>query len=190
MGTLALVLVVVFSVQATAVSQAVVYKNEGCGHCGPYLVELKAALTELGVTNIVEKEFVNDLQVREELARLQESFNVPFTMQGHMVAVVDGKYLFEGHVPVEKVKTFLQSPSSEKMVVYLDSMTGQPEPYSLMNEKGKVKECKAEQQIAECATSGNVVSEGGQTATSGGIPTWVVAALVVLVPLFVIFKFG
>ncbi len=183
---LAVVMVaVLLPLQASAASTALVYKNEGCGHCGPYLVELKAALAGLGITDVTEKEFVNDQAIRRELALLQESFNVPLTMQGHMVTLVDGKYLFEGHVAVDKVKEFLKNPPAEKMVVYLDSMSGQPEPYSLMTENGEVKQCSADQQVTECAENNG---PGEKTGTD--YSSWVFAALIVLVPAALIIKFG
>lgn len=190
-----LVAAIVFSafIVGASASQAVIYKNEACGHCGPYLERLLPALKAAGITDVVEKDFVNDVNVRSELAKLQESFNVPLTMQGHMLTIIDGKYLLEGHIPVDKVSSFLKNPPAGRLVVYLDSMTGEALPYSVLTEDGQVKQCAADQEIQACASSSSSEGSGSiPSAASGGIifPPWFAAALVVLVPLGLIIKFG
>ncbi|MBU1197461.1 hypothetical protein KJ765_03010 [Candidatus Micrarchaeota archaeon] len=183
---LVLVLAVVGLSAQVEASQVTIYKNAGCGHCGPYLVDLKDALTEIGLTDIVEKEFINDAAVRKELALLQESFSVPLTLQGHMVTVVDNQYLFEGHVPADKVKVFLKNPVPEKMVVFRDSMSGEPEPFIVMTENGEIKNCEAVQEIIDCARQSVTLAGTPQTADYAG---WALVLLIVTVPLGLILKF-
>lgn len=176
-------------------SSVVVYKNEACGHCGPYLAELKPALAALGIADYTEKEIINDQNNRAELARLQESFGVPFTMQGHMVVNVDDKYLFEGHVPVKLVTDFLKNDASkyERMVVTQDSMDPNSQSYYMLGKDNKVEECSTEQSIAQCyENGGKVVGTVSAPAPAGGLQWWQIAfvGLIVIVPLSLIFAFG
>ncbi len=46
---------------------ATIYKNEYCGHCGPYLNELKNLFTQLGIS-FSEVSVVSDQNARVELA--------------------------------------------------------------------------------------------------------------------------
>jgi hypothetical protein len=176
-------------------SSVVVYKNEACGHCGPYLAQLKPALAGLGITDYAEKEIINNQNNRAELARLQERFGVPFTMQGHMVVNVDGKYLFEGHVPMKLITDFLRNDASkyDRMVVTQDSMDPNSPTYYLLSKDNKVAECPAEQGIAQCFESGGkVVGAVSTQVPSAGLAWWQIAfvGLIVIVPLSLIFAFG
>lgn len=134
--------------------QAVIYKNEACGHCTAYISSLYKTLESAGIKQIEIKDFLGDPSIRTEVSSIQSKFEVPVEMQGHLVTLVDGKYLFEGHFPQELMKKFLLEDAQNygKLVVTQDSM-GQAESYFHL-ENGKVVECPINQPISECTKNG------------------------------------
>src|SRR3989344_4922315 len=118
-----LVFLIAFSSLAFAQS-AVIYKNESCGHCTPYLNSLRELLESNGFP-IIEKDFVNDLDARVEVVQLHQKNNIPVELQGHMVTVLNGSLILEGHVPMQTIEEVLQKYPSKnfpKIVIYEDSM--------------------------------------------------------------------
>lgn len=120
-------LIVLTGLASASGSQAIIYENEACGHCQEYLTQLTAGLASIGYTNLDVRHLINNESVRGELYSLQQSMNVPLSMQGHLVIAIDGKYLFEGHVPVALVEDFLVNKASKYpkgIVVTQDLMLG------------------------------------------------------------------
>lgn len=146
--------VLVAGVSAYSPQSAVIYKNEACGHCTAYISTLHDALNSMGVS-VETKDFLNDPQARGEVAELQRRFKVPFEMQGHLLTIIDGKYLFEGHFPPELMKKFLTEDAQDydSLVVTQDSM-GQASSYFHLKD-GKVLECPINQPISECDHNGS-----------------------------------
>ncbi|GEM_PF-3523679 len=106
--------------------RVLIYKNDACAHCAPYLGELLPVLEKLGYKDVKIIDFINNKTARADLANLQEKFGVPLQLQGHMVVNVEGKYLFEGHVPVDMIEDFVAGASEkdEGTVFIQDKMSG------------------------------------------------------------------
>src|SRR3989338_3282896 len=144
--------------------KAVIYKNEACGHCEIYLQEFKNFLQLHGYTDIEEKLMINDPAIREEVARLNSERSIPLEMQGHMVTVIDGSLVLEGHVPIPILEGFFEEFSGKpfpQMVVLQDSMLSfaELESYKIMDEKG-IRECSIEKGVVDCAgLKGKTVSQ-------------------------------
>ena len=142
---------------------AVIYKSESCGHCTPYVEKLVPLLEGNGFSDIQVKDFINDPQARAEVAQIQNDFNVPLEMQGHMLTLLDGKYLFEGHVQLPVIERFLREEKGnfEKIVVTQDSMDENSPQYLLLGSSsdGSVKQCSSAQSVGECSTQGSASTE-------------------------------
>lgn len=131
---------------------AIIFKNESCGHCTPYLQELRQFLQEKGF-QVSEKDFVNDFEARIEVVQLHQKNNVPVQLQGHMVTVINENLILEGHVPIDKIQeVFDKYPLQNfpKLLIYQDSMSNAPEPYAMMVD-GKIVQCSAESKVSECS---------------------------------------
>ncbi|HLC37834.1 MAG TPA: hypothetical protein VJI71_00080 [Candidatus Norongarragalinales archaeon] len=142
---------------------AVIYKSESCGHCTPYIEKLYPLLQQNGFQDIQVKDFINDQQARAEVAQIQKDFNVPLEMQGHMLTLLDGKYLFEGHVQLQVLEKFLQSERQDfsRVVVTQDSMDENSPQYLLLGSfpDGSVKQCSSAQSVGECSKQGSASTE-------------------------------
>ncbi len=135
---------------AYAPQSAIVYKNEACGHCTSYISSLYQTLDSIGVKQIEIKDFLSDQEARGDVASIQDKFKVPVELQGHLLTVVDGKYLFEGHFPLELMKKFLvdEAQDFDSLVVTQDSM-GDVDSYFHLKD-GVIQECPISQPISEC----------------------------------------
>lgn len=127
-----------------------IYKNEGCGHCVMYLDELMGMLERNGYDDVLIKDYMSDDQARKEVVAIQERFSVPLSMQGHLLVLVDDKYLFEGHVPTDLIEGYLKDPKGS-LVVTQDSMDKAASYQMLMD--GKAHTCSIDTPIAQCAQS-------------------------------------
>lgn len=85
-----------FTGAALAGSEVLVYKSPYCGCCEKWVAHMEAA----GFT--VETRNENDM------GAIKAKFGVPHNMASCHTAVVDGKYLVEGHVPADQVKRMLE----------------------------------------------------------------------------------
>lgn len=135
-----------------ASASALIYKNQGCGHCGPYVEELVAMLEKNGRSDYVVKDFMSDSAARAEMVAIQEKFGVPLQMQGHMLVLIDDRYLFEGHVPAQLIESYLKN-SDKPVVVTQDKMSGATDYQMLMN--GKIETCDINELIQECDGHGS-----------------------------------
>ncbi|MEM4254758.1 MAG: hypothetical protein QXR53_00315 [Candidatus Norongarragalinales archaeon] len=148
-------------ISAYSPQNAVIYKNEACGHCSSYILSLYKFLESAGVKQIEVKDFLGDVQARREVAELQERFAVPFEMQGHLLTIVDGKYLFEGHFPLDVMDKFLREEAQDysSLVVTQDSMEKVSSYFHLKD--GNVLECPIAQPISECSHNRRQSQSGG-----------------------------
>ena len=125
---------------AIAEQQAVIYKNEACGHCGFYLKDLRAFFESRNI-NYTEMSIVNDFNARRELDNATKEFDIPPEMQGHM-AVRIGNLMLEGHIPISIIEEqFQKYPDFDfpKTVIYQDSMAEVIENYKILQD-GDIKE--------------------------------------------------
>ena len=109
---------------AFAQNTAVVFKNEGCGHCNMYLEGLRAFLKENGFS-VDEKNFINDASARQEWLLLHQEKNIPVELQGHLVTAINGNFILEGHVPLRIVKEVFEKYPARNfpdIVLYQDRM--------------------------------------------------------------------
>lgn len=184
MGYMLVVTMALLALSVAEAKSALIYKNEACGHCGPYLAKLVPMLERNGYS-VQQKEFINDESARAELALLKERFSVPIQLQGHMSAVIDEKYLLEGHVPLSVVSGLLESDAPAGLVVIQDSMNeGEVGEYQVLL-GGKVSACSVERGILECIGEGS----GAGVAGNGAKFDWniALAAAIAIVPIGIIF---
>lgn len=136
-------------------NKAFIYKNEACGHCTPYLLELNNFLIDAGF-KVEEKEVINDVANRAELMQLIEKNKIPQELQGHMMIFINDNLILQGHVPTKLLEDyFLQYPTFKfpYTIIYQDSMdhgNTKIESYKVMNEKKELANCDITQTIAEC----------------------------------------
>jgi hypothetical protein len=163
-----------------------IYKNEGCGHCRPYIEKLRGILEPLGY-GVTEKDIMNDAEARRALYELQSAFAVPLSMQGHLLVAIDGRYLFEGHVPIRLITDFLKDSASkfQSVVVTQDAMSSDVENFGdirsyLLLKDGRVAECTASTSVEACYNGEGRISANPR-ADSGMLQLFFVA-LIVLVP--------
>ncbi|MEW6035175.1 MAG: hypothetical protein AB1529_01050 [Candidatus Micrarchaeota archaeon] len=157
-----------------------IYKNEGCGHCVMYMDDLMDMLERNGYSDVAIKDYMSDAQARTEVAAIQERFGVPLGMQGHLLVLVDDKYLFEGHVPPELIEGYLKAPGGQ-VVVTQDSMD-KPTGYKMLMD-GKEHACPIDQPIADCAAAG-----GGAGSGAGSLGLILPLSLLVLAGGFVAYS--
>src|SRR5574337_899858 len=82
-------------------SEAVIYYNDACHDCMSYLDrELVPVLTELGIVDIVKKDYISERANRTELVERSTELNVPATLQGHLTVFLGDKVILQGHVPM------------------------------------------------------------------------------------------
>ena len=194
-----LLLPAIAAATTASTGSVVIYKNEACGHCKPYLEKAISALENAGYS-VQIKEFINNVDTRRELAEIQDKMGVPLELQGHLVMLVDGKYSFQGHFPVEAMMEFLAQDARnyDQVVATQDAMTDSPDGYTLLSGE-KAKECKATESIRECdAKEGQEISfsdDGGTQNTQPGFDApgtgFLLALITIMAPLgFLLVMFG
>ncbi len=146
-----------------AAHEAVIYKNEACGHCVKYLYNLNTLLIENGFS-VTEKSLINDQAARKEVAMLSQERAIPSELQGHLVTVLDQRLVLEGHVPIDHILSLLEAGDDlSKLVVYQDSMAGAEtlESYAIMQENGTVVTCDIKDVPKDCLSKkiGSGISE-------------------------------
>lgn len=139
------------AVSATTVT---IYKSESCGHCSIYLKEFKAFLAKQGITatDIVEKSILGDKAALQELDSFTRNNNIPYSLQGHMVTLINDLTL-EGHVPFEALEQlFAQYPDQQfpKLVLFQDSMEPFETDYTVLFPDSTTQACTTKTSFAEC----------------------------------------
>lgn len=127
-------------------SSAVIYFNEACGMCSDYLKEVKGKLSEIGIQDIIVKDYVNFKEYRKELLDINKKHNIPPSLQGHLVTIIDEKYFFEGHVPMNLIEEALNN--NEKILIYQDKMD-EATSYKVWMFKGEAKEYSIKTPLSE-----------------------------------------
>ena len=125
------------------------------------------------------------------MTALQEHFNVPLTMRGHLLTAIDGKYLFEGHVPVGLVSGFMAGAAQERdsVVVTQDSMASDVKSYYMMSGNGGVLECSINTPIAACEQQGKAAGSP-LSMLAGNLVLPLMVALAGIAGLYVLLKPG
>ena len=110
---------------STPYNTATIYYNEACTMCAMYIKqELIPTLEELGIQQIVKKDYVNEKQNRIELNDLNKGYNIPPHLQGHFMTFIDDKIILGGHVPKHIVSDLLtQDLAFDPILVLQDDMS-------------------------------------------------------------------
>ena len=151
MKILKILLILLLILPAVYASDAVIYKNEACGHCSMYLFNLNQFLQQKGITNIQERNLINDESARIDLSNLNKERNIPPELQGHMVVVLNKDLILEGHVPIKVLEELFNTYDGNfpEIILYQDSMDAGVSTYKIMNDD-KIKECSIDKPITEC----------------------------------------
>ncbi len=139
----------IFIDQVSASNDVVMYGDTDCGKCLSYIAELQWALGEIGITDIQIRDFKVSPEARVELHELNNRLEVPFSMRGNVAVVIEGRYVFEGYVPVSVIKDFIMTNKGDyqRFVLYRDDNRNL---YMLMDEKGEIRECPIIDSIQKC----------------------------------------
>lgn len=125
-----------FSLSATAAApqyEVEVYKDPGCGCCTAWAKHLEE--NGFKIKNIVE-----DPEMNKRKNRLE----IPYDKRSCHTAVING-YAFEGHVPANAIKIFLQNPPEGTKGLTVPNMPmgspgmeygDQKDPYTVFSFKG------------------------------------------------------
>lgn len=134
--------------------RAAIYYNEACHDCVVYLDhELIPLLQELGVTDIVKKDYISERKNRSELLERSRRLQIPAQLQGHLTVFLDDKIVLQGHIPLQIVRDLLKPENSERyerIVLLQDKMAAhgdQPTSYFVWGYAGDVKEYPIETPI-------------------------------------------
>ena len=140
-------------------ADAIIYKNEACGHCSMYLGNLKQFFDEKGISYI-EKSVINDEAARLELLEFNTRKNISPELQGHMTIVLKDKLILQGHVPTKLVREVIESNSENQMpemILFQDLMVDEIEidSYTVRDSTGNVYNCSPTSTAAECLKQQN-----------------------------------
>ena len=126
-----------------------VYAHLSCSSCKRYIDALIPVLNEADITNITIRNFSTDRTAVTELAALHEELDVPTSMRGRVVVVVDERFFFEESVPAENITDFLKNEAQyyEYFVLY---MPPRMDTYQIMNDLGEVIECNSTEPLKKC----------------------------------------
>lgn len=164
----------------SATHEAVIYKNEACGHCVKYLYDLNTLLLDNGFS-VTEKSLINDQAARKEVAMLSQGRAIPPELQGHLVVVLDRRLVLEGHVPIGHISSLLEAGGDlPTLVIYQDSMAGAEtlESYAILQENGTVIACDIKTAPEDC------LSGKAKTGTGPGISESIVSRSLFALVLF------
>lgn len=140
----------VWSGQGAESSRATIYYNEACADCTIYINErLIPLLWELGVEEVIKKDFINDRSARKELVERSSRLGIPPELQGHFTAFIGERIILEGHVPEGLIRELFQASGYEKILVYQDLMGEAARDYKAWAFRGPVKEYPITTPIAE-----------------------------------------
>ncbi|MEK6954392.1 MAG: hypothetical protein AABX01_05260 [Candidatus Micrarchaeota archaeon] len=172
------------SVLAIESKTAVIYKNEACGHCAPYLEQLMPLLLKEGYQPEI-RDFINSQQARAEMAEIQDRFSVPLQYRGHMLVFLDGKYLLEGHLPIKTVGELLTNPPGQQVILYQDSM-GAATTYFIVTGENAIE--KSVSEPFSLSLSGLAPSPNDMAGMLNN--PWFLPGMLMLVTIALIAKYG
>jgi cytochrome c biogenesis protein CcdA len=120
---------------------AVIYYNEACTMCAMYVNnELIPTLKDLGIQDIIKKDYVNEKKNRVELNELNEKNNIPPNLQGHFQVFIDDKIVLGGHVPKHIINDLLTKDLKINKILVLQDEMKDAESYFAWGFKGEAKE--------------------------------------------------
>jgi len=132
---------------------AVIYYNEACSMCSMYIHhELVPLLEEMGIKNIIKKDYINEKQNRVELNRLHKEFKIPPTLQGHFMVFIDNKIILGGHVPKHIITDLLTEDFEFDKILVLQDEMDSAESYFAWGFKGDAVEYEINEPISEYIT--------------------------------------
>ncbi|MBI5035814.1 hypothetical protein HZC09_00575 [Candidatus Micrarchaeota archaeon] len=172
-------------IASAATTRALIYKSDACSHCAPYLGKLFPVLEAAGIRadQTEVRDFINNPERRKEVALLQEKYGVPLTMQGHMLTVIDGTYVLEGHIPLAAVESLLKGPKpQEPVILYQDSMASNVVTYEMLS-GGQKRECTTAETPWDCQAK-------TQSALPDDLQKFLLPGLLVVIAGVVIGKYG
>jgi len=133
--------------------QAVIFYNEACGGCTVYLNEvLGPTLKEIGLTELIWKDYVNEKLNRSAYNDWSEQWGIPFDLRSHIMTFVDDKVVLAGHIPEEYIRYLLDQQNHDqfdKIIIYQDVMHGTVDNYKIWAFAGPVKEYSIDTSPAE-----------------------------------------
>jgi len=129
---------------------AVIYYNEACTMCAMYIKqELIPTLEEVGIQNIIKKDYVNDKKNRVELNELNEEHNIPPDLQGHFMVFIDNEVILGGHVPKHIIIDLLTKDHGMDKVLVLQDEMRDAKSYFVWGFRGEAKEYEIDMSISE-----------------------------------------
>jgi len=133
---------------ATPYTTATIYYNEACTMCAMYIRhDLIPTLEQIGIANIITKDYVNEQQNRVELNELNRQYTIPPNLQGHFMTFVDDRIVLGGHVPSHIVVDLLtQELPIHNMLVLQDEMEN-ADSYFAWGFKGEAQEYPIDEPI-------------------------------------------
>jgi hypothetical protein len=150
-------------VQATSDANIVIYGDENCKKCINYISELRTELKKYRISDIKIRYYRENLEAKKDLHELHSRFNVPMSMRGNVVVIIDDKYIFEGYVSSNIITDFIINQRAleyQSLILYKDKS---PNQYRFMDEKGEIKECQIFYSIIDCEKN---ISEPQSSSTS------------------------
>jgi len=137
--------------------QAIIFYSFTCPGCVDYIDDLLVTnLTDYGYENITKKDYINDIESRNEMSDMDRTLGVPPELQGHITTFVftnftnNATIILKGHVPMHIVSDLLnmsEPPLFDKIIVTQDEMEN-PTNYKVCAFKGDVKEYAVDTPIA------------------------------------------
>lgn len=156
---LLLVLLTVSHTRITGVAQepleVTVFYNSPCRDCVEYIEgKLLPLLAEFGLSDVVQKDFINDRTNRAELNQRSSALGIPIPLQAHLATFIGDRIVLEGHIPAEHVRELfsIPDPPFDRILIYQDKMPemGQEATsYKIWAFRGPVKEYSIETPISE-----------------------------------------
>jgi cytochrome c biogenesis protein CcdA len=135
--------------QAQGAPEVTIYYNAACVDCTYYINQkLIPLLRELGVGEIIWKDYINERENRLELVERSKKLGIPPNLQGHFTVFIDEKIILQGHVPLHVIRD-LFTAEFERIVVYQDLMGEAASSYKVWAFRGPIKEYPIDTPIGE-----------------------------------------
>lgn len=135
--------------QAYEDTEVLIFGDEKCKKCVEYISKLREELQKSGILRIKIRYYGENAEARKDLHELHEKFNVPMTMRGSVVTIIDNKFIFEGYVSSKIITDFVTEYKNDYRNFILYKDTGDNN-YKLMDENGEIKDCQILYSIVEC----------------------------------------
>ena len=142
-----------FAEQHAKYETATVYYNEACSMCAEYIQdELLPTLKELGIKDIVKKDYINEKKNRIELNKINDELSIPPNLQGHFVIILENnssKIILGGHVPKQVIVDLLTKEAGLDRLLVLQDKMDDAKSYFAWGFKGEAKEYDINTPISE-----------------------------------------